>query len=214
MDYAGPMIIRNKFSKTSKAYIAIFICLCTKAIHIELVSDLTSNAFLAALRRLVYRRGRCQVMHSDCGTNFKGASKILLNECHEAQKTWKNELQPKLKDLGISWEFNPPASPHFGGMWEAGVKSIKSHLNKTLSDAILTFEEYYTILVQIEGILNLRPLCPISDNPDTYEALTPSHFLVGEAIVAPPEPAIELKSFSSLKRWRYLQFLQQQFWVQ
>lgn len=215
VDYAGPMLIRNKFSKgskTSKAYISIFVCLCTKAIHIELVSDLTSAAFLSALRRFIARRGRCQTLFSDCGTNFKGASKILQNECHEAQKCWNNELQPQLSEFGISWQFNPPASPHFGGIWEAGVKSIKSHLNRTLKDAILTFEEYSTVLIQIEGILNSRPLCPISDNPNCYEFLTPSHFLIGESIVAPPEPVIKPKIVGSLKRWRYLQYLNQQFW--
>lgn len=107
VDYAGPMLIRNKNSqgsKTSKAYIAVFVCLCTKALHIELVSNLTSEAFLAALRRFVARRGRCQTLFSDCGTNFKGASKILQNECHTAQKSWKNQLQTDLSTLGIKWK--------------------------------------------------------------------------------------------------------------
>lgn len=94
VDYAGPITIKayqGRCKKFLKAYIAVFICLCTKAIHIELVSDLSSLAFLAAFKRFCARRGRCLRLYSDNGTNFVGADKILQDEVKLPEKTWKTE---------------------------------------------------------------------------------------------------------------------------
>lgn len=91
------------------------LCLCTKALHLELVSELSSQAFLAALRRFTSRRGRVFKLYSDNGTNFVGASKILQNELRKSEITWKSELKLDFKQLGIEWHFNPPSTPHFGG---------------------------------------------------------------------------------------------------
>lgn len=139
-------------------------------------------------------------MYSDCGTNFVGAAKILEDETTKAVRQWKSELHPQFEKLSTKWHFIPPASPHFGGLWEAGVKSTKTHLTKTVGNSSLTFEELSTLLVQIEAILNSRPLCPISDDPETFTALTPSHFLIGSALVAPPEPEINIESKHALTR--------------
>ncbi|GFW98765.1 integrase catalytic domain-containing protein [Trichonephila clavipes] len=79
----------------------------------------------------------------------------------------------------IQWKFIPPRSPNFGGLWEAGVKSFKHHLYRTLVNSKITFEEFETIIIQIEGILNSRPLVPLSDNINEYEVLTPGHFIIG-----------------------------------
>jgi hypothetical protein len=70
----------------------------------------------------------------------------------------------QLAEQKTTWHFIRPASPHFGGLWEAGVKSIKFHLKQTIGNSILNFEELCTVLIQIEGVLNSRLLCPLTDN--------------------------------------------------
>lgn len=214
VDYAGPIVTREKRrnSSTTKSYIALFVCLSTKALHLEIVSDLTSQAFLAAYRRFVNRRGHCQRMYSDRGTNFVGAQKILKEEVYKAEKTWRTELTSDFHIMGTEWLFNPAAAPHFGGLWEAGVKSVKTHLVKSVGNKALTFEELTTIVVQIEGILNSRPLCPLKNDPNDFVALTPGHFLIGEPIIAPPEPVLNNEPKNLLDRWKHLQTVRQSFW--
>lgn len=214
VDYAGPLTLKaypGRCKKFLKGYVALFVCLCTKAIHLEIVSDLSSPAFLAAFKRFVGRRGRVHRMYSDNGTNFVGAKKILQNDIKLAEKTWKQDLNVEFKDLGTEWHFIPPATPNFGGLWEAGVKSIKTHLNKTIGTSFLTYEELSTVLIQIEAVLNSRPLCPLSNNPGETNFLTPSHFLIGETLSAPPERNYEMDRKSHLERWNHVQLTYQRF---
>ena len=164
LDYVGPVSItmgKYRGSKVSKAYICIFVCGATKAVHIELVSSLSPDAFIAALRRFVARRGTCSAIYSDCGTNFKVANKQL-------QKSFKYASE----SLSIKWHFNPPASPHINGLSEAGVRSVKTHLHRVIVDQVLTYEELLTFLKQIEAILNSRRLCAQSSDPNDLSPLT------------------------------------------
>ena len=132
VDYAGPISLKvgTPRSKTIiKGYIAIFVCFATKAVHIEAVTSLTTEAFLSALRRFIARRGRPKIIHSDNGTNFQGAA----NELHAVYKMLQSTsqmatIQDFLTAEGCEWRFIPPHSPHFGGLWEAAVKSMKYHL--------------------------------------------------------------------------------------
>lgn len=193
VDYAGPMAAisrQGRGSRVVKVYVAIFICLATKAIHLELVGDLTSNNFILALRRFISRRGQPQDIYSDNGTSFVGAynelSKFLKNNC--------NSLGESLANEGIHFHFIPAYAPHFGGLWEAGVKSSKYHLVRVLGNCHLTYEELNTTLIQIEAILNSRPLTPISTDPDDLTHITPGHFLIGRSLTAPPEPSFEESS--------------------
>ncbi|XP_071054708.1 uncharacterized protein [Onthophagus taurus] len=147
VDYAGPIQIRTtkgRGYKSYKGYIAVFVCLTIRAIHTEAVSDMTTEAFIAAFRRFVSRRGHCAHMYSDNGTNFVGAHKILGGEVTSI--TSKPEVQNALTVQGTQWHFIPPAAPHFGGIWEAGVKSITHHLKRVIGDSTLTFEELTTLL--------------------------------------------------------------------
>lgn len=130
----------------------------------------------------------CSHIYSDCGTTFVGAS----NQLKSYEKIWKEqidlEIQPYLANRAISWHFIPPASPHFGGIWEAGVKSVKYHLKRVCGDRALTFEEWSTVLTEIEGILNSRPLCPLNSDPEDLTAITPNHFINGDVCRGIPEP--------------------------
>ncbi|GFX57149.1 integrase catalytic domain-containing protein [Trichonephila clavipes] len=111
-----------------------------------------------------------------------------------------------------SGNLSPPRSPNVGGLWEAGVKSFKHHLYRTLVNSKITFEEFETIIIQIEGILNSRPLVPLSDNINEYEVLTPGHFIIGRPISAIPEPAILDISDNRLSRWQYTTKCVQTIW--
>lgn len=125
VDYFGPVYIRPGPRRTAvKAYVALFVCLCTKAVHLELASDLSTERFLQALRRFIGRRGRCTDLYSDNGTNFVGAR----NQLKELLALLKNRhhreaVHKECTAEGINWHFNPPSAPHFGGLWEAAVRS-------------------------------------------------------------------------------------------
>lgn len=122
------------------------------------------------------------------------------------------ELGHILSDRGTHWHMIPPASPHFGGLWEAGVKSVKTHLKKIVGLSTLTFEELTTLLCQIEATLNSRPLCAISSDVTDCAVLTPGHFLINDTINAIPQPDLINNKDHILTRWQYIQKLQQQFW--
>ncbi|XP_055858986.1 uncharacterized protein LOC129921264 [Episyrphus balteatus] len=215
VDYAGPVQLKawkGRCSKVTKAYIAIFVCFCTKAVHLELVSDYTTSAFLAAFKRFTARRGICSNLYSDCGTNFKGAANGMEFEKTFMPKQWTEDIGRFLLDNGTHWHFNPPAAPHFGGLWEAGVKSMKYHLKRVIGHYTLTFEEYGTVLTQVEACLNSRPLCPINEDPDDLSILTPGHFLIGSALNTVPEKDLTGVKDSHLDRWQLMQRIHQDIW--
>lgn len=190
IDYAGPIIIRESQRRgripTSKGYIAVFVCFKTKAIHLELVSALDTELFLVALKKFTSRRGVPSHIHSDNGSNFLEASNEL-KALYEFLEKEKSNLATAMAMEKITWHFMPPQTPHFGGLWEAAVKSMKKHLKITMQSLTYTFEEYSTLLTEIEGILNSRPITPLSSNPNDFEALTPAHFLTGSVLRQPAE---------------------------
>lgn len=215
VDFAGPFNIkesRRRNAKISKAYMCLFVCMSTKAIHLEVVSDLSTPAFLAALDRFVARRGLCSAIYSDCGTNFVGASRYLMGifkYLHEQSAQIIDATAAK----GIQWHFNPPSAPHFGGLWEAGVRSVKYHLRRVIGDQTLTFEELATLLSKIEAILNSRPLFDLSPDTNEFDTLTPGHFLIGAPLVSLPEENFVDTPMNRLSRWQLLQKASQHFWT-
>ncbi|CAI6373869.1 unnamed protein product [Macrosiphum euphorbiae] len=206
VDFAGPLIIRSGIRGRSgtKAWVSIFVCFSTRAVHIEVVEDLTSKAFIAALRRFVARRGKPAELWSDNGTNFVRANKELTK--------YTQHLGSQLANEGITWRFNPPSAPHFGGLWEAAVKSAKHHLARTTGKAKLTLSELSTLLCQIEACLNSRPLIPMSSDPNDFTSLTPAHFLLGAPVTSFPEPDLNGEEPHAMRRWKFVQHLLQTFW--
>ncbi|CAI6364646.1 unnamed protein product [Macrosiphum euphorbiae] len=210
VDYAGPLLVKEskrRNARSTKCYVAIFICMAVKAVHIEVVSDLTTTAFLASLQRFVARRGIPSEIYSDCGTNFQGAASELrrLWSGPEAQNIFSNAIPCR-------WHFNPPAAPHFGGLWEAAVKSMKHHLKRVIGTQVLTFEEMCTITHRIEAILNSRPITPLSSDPNDLKVLTPGHFLIGAPLVALPNPDVTQIPMNRLHRWQLLDQFHQSLW--
>nr|XP_049466975.1 uncharacterized protein LOC120956095 [Anopheles coluzzii] len=190
VDYCGPIYIKQTIRNRSpiKAYIAIFVCFSTRAVHIELVGDLTSTAFINALRRLIARRGQIGELHSDNATTFKGAA----HELNRVYKMLKSDEHDRAAIFDwcamnhMKWKFIPPRAPHFGGLWEAAVKAAKSHIVRTIGTTSITQESMLTLLAQVEQCLNSRPITPLSDEPSDLEPLTPGHFLVGGNLQAVP----------------------------
>lgn len=123
VDYAGPMQLRQGRNTTITAYIAVFVCMAYKTVHLEVVHDLTSEAFIAALERFVaIRGGQIRHMYSDNGRTFVGTNRLLK----EAFNGWnQQEITEHLNLQGIEWHFITPYAPHHGGLWEAAVKSTK-----------------------------------------------------------------------------------------
>ncbi|KAL7301100.1 hypothetical protein TKK_0006077 [Trichogramma kaykai] len=215
IDYAGPINIkcsRCRGKATFKGYIAAFVCLATRAVHLEVASGHSARDFLMVYRRFVARRGICATFSSDCGTNFIGADRELRTLFAQAQKQPKR-LARMLSNEGTEWRFNSPVAPHFGGIWEAAVKSTKFHLKRIIGDTRLTFEEFSTLLAQIEACLNSRPLQAINDDPTDLTALIPAHFLVGTATCTIPEPSTLDLSISRLSRLQMLRIMYEHFWT-
>uniref|UniRef100_A0A2A4JM97 Uncharacterized protein n=1 Tax=Heliothis virescens TaxID=7102 RepID=A0A2A4JM97_HELVI len=211
LDYAGPIQCvsrQGRGCKIVKVYIAIFVCFTTKSIHLELVGDLTSNTFIMALKRFISRRGKPINIYSDNGTSFVGAA----NELSKFLKTNCDSLSEEMAQEGINFNFIPAYSPHFAGLAEAGVKSTKHHLIRVLGLCNLTYEELYTTLVQVEAILNSRPLTPLSSNPEDLMPLTPGHFIIGRPLTSLPTIDITDHSTNSLSRFQRIEKLRQQFW--
>ncbi|XP_071042700.1 uncharacterized protein [Parasteatoda tepidariorum] len=214
VDYCGPFQIKYKRQRKGnfqRIYVTIFVCLASKAIHLEVVSDLTTDAFLATLKRFVARRGKCATISQDNAKNFVGASRELPR-LQNLTRFPDEKLASYLASEGIVWNFIPPRAPNFGGLWEAGVKSFKFYLKGATGNLKLTFEEFLTITTQVEGILNSRPLTPLSDDIDDLDVLTPGHFLVGRSITAIAEPSLLDKLETRLSRWQRLTKIVQYIW--
>lgn len=149
VDFTGHILIKTNKGrgvKTTKGYVSVFVCMVTKAVHLELVSDLTTSSFIAAIRRMAARRGTPSHMYSDNGRNFLGASKVLQKEYEALQLIMDDQFMAIIADMNIMWHFNAPAWPSAGGLWEAAVKSFKWHLKRVIGEQKLTYEEYFTLL--------------------------------------------------------------------
>ncbi|XP_018562144.2 uncharacterized protein LOC108904181 [Anoplophora glabripennis] len=152
-------------------------------------------------------------MHSDNGLNFVGAD-------NELKRIFKsifnfnndNPIMTYLNKNSITWHFIPPRSPHFGGLWEANIKGAKHHMKRILGNSFLTYEELYTVVVQIEAVLNSRPLTPLSSDPADLIALTPSHFLIGDVLTTIPQENVVDTPVNRLSLYKKLQQMLQHFW--
>ncbi|XP_051167305.1 uncharacterized protein LOC127285366 [Leptopilina boulardi] len=213
IDYAGPLQVRmigGRGNRSQSCYIAVFVCFAVKAIHLEIVTNYTSSAFIAAFQRFVSLRGLPQCMYSDCGTNFQGANKELRVAFENAIKS--SEFKNLIAKDRIEWRFNPPAAPHFGGLWESSVKSMKTKIVKIFGPNTPTYEELATAIYQISAILNSRPLTPITEHIDDFNVLTPAHFLIGSSFTAFPQPSLCHLKQNQLSRWQHMQQCTEIFW--
>ena len=215
LDYAGPFPVRmskGRGSRAFKGYIALFIRFATRAIHLELVSDLTRETFIAAYRSFVSRQGICRTLYSGNATTFKGACTELKAMFSNASDFYKTTAATVAND-GTNWIFIIPTTPHYGGIWDAGVKSTKHHVNRALGNHTLTYEEFATVLTEIEACHNSRPLSPMFSGIDDLTVLTPAHFLLGTTSGLVPDEDLSSLPENRLSRYQLTQRIRNQIWV-
>lgn len=176
IDYLGPLEVVNARRK-EKRYVAVFTCLVTRALHLEVTHGLSTEACIMAIRRFVSRRGPPKEIYSDNGTNFIGAN----NELQKQIATNHYSSADTFTDAHTTWRFNPPSAPHMGGVWERMVRSVKEAMNVLNDGGRLNDEILLTVLADSESLINSRPLTYMPQTPSDSEALTPNHFILGSS---------------------------------
>ncbi len=215
IDFAGTFHIRRGHTRRPviiKYYACLFICLSTRAVHLELCASLSTPEFLAAFRRFTARRGSPAHVYSDNGTNFQGTQREIRELQQLLLSSGTRSSLSHYCTSAIQWHFIPPQTPHFGGLWEAGVKSKKTLLRKVLTPHPLRFDELYTILTEVEAVLNSRPIVPLHSTDVNEYTLTPGHFLIGRPLKSPPSAEASKANISNLRRWALVIRLSQDLW--
>ena len=208
LDLFGPLQVR-RFRKTEKRWVLLITCLSTRALHLELVGSLDTDSFLMGLRRFFGRRGKPSVIYSDNGTNIVAGEK----ELRSLIKEWnQSQILDELSQNQIDWHFNPPTASHMGGIWERLVASVKRSLRVVLGHQVVSEEELSTVLVEVESVLNSRPITYCSGDVRDPEPLTPRHFLLGYPEAVLPPGSFDDETLLSKKRWRHTQVLADHFW--
>ena len=180
VDFAGPLYVKDPGGGQSKVWIALYTCCVTRAIHLELVPDMTASTFIRSFKRFSSRRGLPALILSDNGKTFEAAAKEIKTVVSSP------EVQRYFGGVGVDWRFNIPRAPWWGGVFERLVRSTKRCLRKVLGQAKFSHDELYTALVEVEMVLNSRPLTYVSAD-DLEEPLTPSHLLVGRRLMSYPD---------------------------
>lgn len=214
VDYAGPFEVKARSGKCKimeKKYVAVFVCMVTKAVHLELVENLSTAAFIAAFHRFTSLRGSCTQLWSDNGTGFVGAAKQLGKMVSSWAET-DSESFKELCELRVKWNFITPSAPHQGGLWEAAVRSMKYHLRRVVGKQTLDGDHFRTLLAQISAILNSRPLSALSTDSEDLDFLTPGHFIIGRSMKQMFGPRLDESPRNALKRYEMTQHMSQCFW--
>ena len=195
--------------RNEKRWGILFKCLTTRAVHIDILASLDTDSFLMALRRFIARRGKPAELLSDQGTNFKGGER----ELREAFQALHPGLKEELSVHQISFKFNPPNAPHFGGIWEREIRSVKAALYATVQPHAIQEEVLRTVLIEVEGILNSKPLGYVSSDVADPDPVTPNLLLMGRLDPSLPQTVYEESELLSQRRWKHSQILADQFWL-
>ena len=219
VDYAGPLYVRPDYPAQprceQKVWICLYTCCITRAVHIDIVSDLSTPSFIRCLKRFISRRGMPYRMISDNGSTFKSAARVLQKIVAD------NTVSQYLGSRKIKWSFNIEKAPWWGGIFERMIGLTKKCLRKIIGRAKFSFDELLTAVTEIEFVLNSRPISYVSSS-DLDEPLTPFHLLVGRRLSTLPDhicyrrAAEEFTTESSTvilnKRLRYLHSILDKFW--
>ena len=215
IDYFVPLTVKQgrcsrSTDETSKRYGAIFTCLSTRAIHIELVGNLPTDNFILALCRFISRGGHPKNIFSNNGTNFTGAQRELAKSLKSFDQ---NRIEAELTTQKINWNFSPPVSPWMNGAMKDIIKITKKYLNTITRNHLFNEETLHTYFTEIESIINGRPLTPLSDDINDFEALKPNHFLSGTTnpnlLICPVKKP---GGIANKRKWKAVQVALGSFW--
>jgi hypothetical protein len=219
IDYLGPLQVKTN-EDPIKVWICLFSCMVTRAIHLEVVLNMTTEEFLLAFKRFVSQRGTPVEVITDNGSQFRLASKAI-------QDVWKNiiqhdDVQSYFSTTGVNWHFIVELAPWMGGFYERLVGIVKRSLRKSLGQKLLTLIQMQTLVKEVEAVVNTRPLVYVDGDIDSNITLTPSHFLTLNPSIGVPEPNWDGKdpdydkkgasSVELLKIWKKGQKLLNEFW--
>ena len=186
VDFTGAMYVKNDVGQEKKVYVCLFTCASTRAVHLEVVPDLTEESFLQAFRRFASRKSLPVIMISDNASTYMAAAN------HLKQLFESTSLKTSLSQKGIEWRFIPKRAPWYGGFWERLIGITKTTLKKTLGRSYVTMDKLQTVLTEVEAIMNDRPLTHVSSSVADPEPLTPSHLLLGRRLTALPYPDVTI----------------------
>ncbi|XP_067022918.1 uncharacterized protein [Acropora muricata] len=210
IDFAGPLYtFQGQRKPRQKRWLCLFTCLETRAVHLEMAWGLNTDTFLNAFTRFTSRRRVPKEVISDRGTNFVGAVGELKKLVSQLDR---QQLLNKTAELGVTWRFNPPGAPHFGGVHEVLVKAAKKAIYAVVGDRDLTDEELITVSTGVESLLNSRPLTYQSADPRDDVPLTPNHFLHGQMGGQFAPESVDTTTFHPRQRWRKVQDIISRVW--
>ena len=206
----GPFYtVQGRRKPRQKRWLCLFTCLETRAVHLEMAWELDTDTFLNAFTRFTSRRGVPNEVISNRGTNFVGAVGELKRLVSQLDR---QQLLNETAELGVTWKFNPPGAPHFGGAHEVLVKAAKKAIYAVVGDRDVTDEELITVSTRVESLLNSRPLTYQSSDPQDDVPLTPNHFLHGQMGGQFAPESVDTTTFHPRQRWRNVQDIISRVW--
>ena len=207
VDCFGPFTVTIG-RRTEQRWGIIWKCLTTRAVYLDLLDSLDADTFLLSFSRFRSRRGTPHEILCDNGTNFKGG----LTELTKAFDDMSPDLQERLAKHKVHFRFNPPSAPHFGGAWEREIRSVKTALYAILGDRSVSPPVLYTCLVEVEALMNSKPLSYVSSDIADPDPITPFMLLMGRPDHSPLQVVYPDQDVLSRRRWRHCQALMQRFW--
>lgn len=198
LDYFGAVNIKIG-RRQEKMWVALFTCLTTRAIHMEIAEDLSTDACLMVIKNFCKLRGTPGRIRSDCGTNFVGADNIIRRTVDFIEP---NEMRRELGINGIEWTMNSPGNPEAGGAWERLVQTTKKILRVTLKEVTPRLETLRGLVLEAANLINSLPLTNVPVDPAEMEPLTPNHFLLGRMNTTTILGDIDKKQLCNRKQWR------------
>ena len=196
LDFSGPIMYKKGSSKQNKSYILLFTCSLSRAIHLELVPNQTTEEFITRFKRLIARRGTLEKIYSDNAKTFVASWKWVrkLNK--------SEELNHFFNFNNTKWKFNLSRAPWWGGRFERTVSLVKNSLYKTIGKATFSWRELEEVLLDIEKTLNNCPLMYVQDDVE-YPVLTPNVLIFGQNL-ALPDQNLETENKDLCKRFKYI----------
>ena len=209
VDLFWPIHVKQKRSRV-KRWVCIFVCMLVWAAYIDMVESWDNDSFINAIQKFINPRGCPSLIVSDCVIDFKGG----VNELEiETLKLDHCKVGNKMAHLKIQWLFNPPSSPHMGGLWEKMIQTVKEAMLTIIKDRILTDFQMLTLFSKVENNVNNRPLAYLSEDHEGLDAQTHNHFLIGSNFYKDCSVNdVCNKDVCSRKKWHQVQILSDHFW--